>query len=213
MPDPDAPAPNGALIELSEAELDRLDLREMRYSRLDVTAAIGVGETGAEPPPFDRVVTYRPRPENHKPEPPDDAIIVANYLSTVEAAFDELGPGELDLFRATTAPPPVEVTEATLVRDRSRREIRGAGRRRRASGAGLVRLRAILAEVVVRAARGHRFMHAEDVPAGSVNHAPGGKPSMRAIPISSWIEAVVALHLDSARIEFVDRRFDVGDLG
>jgi hypothetical protein len=118
MPDPDAPAPNGALIELSEAELDRLDLREMRYTRLDVTAAIGVGETGAEAPPFDRVVTYQPRPENHKPEPPDDAIIVANYLSTVEAAFDELGRGQLDLFRATTAPPPVEVTEATLVRDR-----------------------------------------------------------------------------------------------
>ena len=117
MPDPDAPAPNGALIQLSEAELDRLDLREMRYTRLDVTAAIHVGEAGTGPP-FDRIVTYRPRPENHKPEPPDDAIIVANYLSTVEAAFDELGPGQLDLFRATTAPPPVEVTGATLVRDR-----------------------------------------------------------------------------------------------
>ena len=74
--------------------------------------------SGRRAPPFDRVVTYRPRPENHKPEPPDDAIIVANYLSTVEAAFDELGPGQLDLFRATTAPPPVEVTGATLVRDR-----------------------------------------------------------------------------------------------
>jgi hypothetical protein len=118
MPDPDAPAPNGALIELSEAELDRLNLREMRYTRVDVTAAIRVGEAGTEPPPFDRVVTYRPRPENHKPVPPDDAIIVANYLSTVEAAFDELGPGQLDRFRATTPPPPVEVTEATLVRDR-----------------------------------------------------------------------------------------------
>jgi hypothetical protein len=118
MSDPDAPAPNGALIELSEAELDRLDLREMRYTRLDVTAAIHVGEAGTEPPPFDRVVTYRPRPENHKLEPPDDSIIVANYLATVEAAFDELGPGQLDLFRATTATPPVEVTEATLVRDR-----------------------------------------------------------------------------------------------
>jgi hypothetical protein len=114
----DAPAPNGALIELTEAELDRLDLREMRYRRLDVTSAIRVGEDGAGAPPFDRVVTYRPRPENHMPVPPPDAIIVANYLATVEAAFDELGPGELDLFRATTAPPPVEVAEATLVRDR-----------------------------------------------------------------------------------------------
>src|SRR3954454_4407971 len=30
--------PNGALIELSAAELDRLDLREIRYDRIDVTA-------------------------------------------------------------------------------------------------------------------------------------------------------------------------------
>lgn len=113
-----AAAPNGALIELSEAELDRLDLREMRFERLDVTAAIRVGEAGADAPPFDRVVGYRPRPENHRSEPPADTIIVANYLATVEAAFEELGPGQLDLFRATTAPPPVEVAEATLVRDR-----------------------------------------------------------------------------------------------
>jgi cation transport regulator ChaC len=117
-PDADAPAPNGALLELSETELDRLDLREMRFERLDVTAAIEVGETGDAAPPFDRVVAYRPRPENHRPEPPADAIIVANYLATVEAAFDELGPGQLDLFRTTTAPPPVEIAEATLVRDR-----------------------------------------------------------------------------------------------
>jgi cation transport regulator ChaC len=117
-PDADAPAPNGALFELTEAELDRLDLREMRFERLDVTAAIRVGEGPTDAPPFDRVIAYRPRPENRRPEPPAEAIIVANYLATVEAAFDELGPGQLDLFRTTTAPPPVEVVEATLVRDR-----------------------------------------------------------------------------------------------
>jgi hypothetical protein len=115
--DPGAPAPNGALIELNEAELDRLDLREMRYTRLDVTEAVRVGEGRAEPP-FDLVVTYRPRPAHHFPEPPGDAIIVANYLATVEAAFEELGSGELELFRATTSPPPVAVAEAHLVRDR-----------------------------------------------------------------------------------------------
>jgi hypothetical protein len=118
QPAAEAPAPNGALIALTDAELDRLDLREMRYTRLDVTAAIGVGDAAADEPPFDRVVAYRPRPENHRPEAPPDAIIVANYLATVEAAFDELGSGQLDLFRATTAAPPVEVAEATLVEDR-----------------------------------------------------------------------------------------------
>jgi len=117
-PDATAAAPNGALIEVSEAELDRLDLREMRYLRLDATAAISIGEAGPGEHGFDRVVTYRPRPENHMPEPPDDAIIVSNYLATVEAAFEELGAGQPDLFRATTESPPVEVVEATLVRDR-----------------------------------------------------------------------------------------------
>jgi hypothetical protein len=116
--DAEAPAPNGALVELGEAELDRLDLREMRFERLDVTAAIRVDEAGDAAPPFDRVVAYRPRPENRRPEPPADAIIVANYLATIEAAFDDLGAGQLDLFRATTAAPPVDVAEATLVRDR-----------------------------------------------------------------------------------------------
>ena len=39
-PDAGAAAPNGVLIELTEAELDRLDLREMRYQRVDVTDQI-----------------------------------------------------------------------------------------------------------------------------------------------------------------------------
>jgi hypothetical protein len=44
-------------------------------------------------------------------------VIVSTYPTTVEAAFDALGPGQLELFRATTAPPPVPLVEATLVRD------------------------------------------------------------------------------------------------
>ena len=41
-PAPDSnPAVNGVLIEVSEAELERLDLREIRYDRLDVTELIG----------------------------------------------------------------------------------------------------------------------------------------------------------------------------
>lgn len=109
-----AAAPNGALIELTEAELDRLDLREMRYLRVEVTDQI---ET-ATPHGFDRVVTYEARPENLIERPAADTIVVANYLRTVEAAFDALGPGELERFRETTAPPGVEVVEASLVRDR-----------------------------------------------------------------------------------------------
>ncbi len=112
-PAPDAPAPNGVLIELTEAELDRLDLREIRYRRVDVTDAVAAAE-GVE---LDRVITYVARPEHHHPAPPEDAVVISTYPATIEAAFERLGPGELDLFRATTAPIPVEVTDGTLVRD------------------------------------------------------------------------------------------------
>ena len=107
-------APNGALIELSQVELERLDLREIRYHRVEVTEALELdGEHG-----FDAIYTYSARPEHHHPEPPEDAIVVASYPATIEAAFAELGPEQLELYRRTTAPIPVEVTAATLVRDR-----------------------------------------------------------------------------------------------
>ena len=105
--------PNGALIELTEAELDRLDLREIRYHRAEVTDLVRT----SDPHGFDRIVTYEARPENHLTTPHPDTILVASYLVAVEAAFDALGPGELEAFRATTPPPAVEITEATLVRD------------------------------------------------------------------------------------------------
>ena len=115
-PDDDAPAPNGALIEFTERELERLDLREIRYRRAEVgdrvTLATGAGEHG-----FDRVYAYFARPEHHRPVAPDDAVVIATYPRTIEAAFAELGPEQLELYRATTAPPPVEVTEASLVAD------------------------------------------------------------------------------------------------
>jgi hypothetical protein len=112
-PDGQAEPPNGALIEVSEAELERLDLREMRYERADVTDAID-SEAG-----FDRVIAYRGRPEHRRPTPiPEDTIIIAGYVAAVEAAFAELGTGELDRFRASTEAPPVELVDAVLVRDR-----------------------------------------------------------------------------------------------
>lgn len=103
-------APNGALIELTAAELDRLDLREMRYHRVDVTGAFT--DSG-----FDLVVTYTARPEHYAPAPPERAVVIAGYVDAVEAAFAELGPGELERFRATTGEPPAPVVAARLVRD------------------------------------------------------------------------------------------------
>jgi hypothetical protein len=105
-----ARAPNGALIEVDAADLDRFDLRELRYVRADVTAALpGSG--------FDEVIAYVARPEHHVPTPPPGAIVIAAYVRAVERAFEKLGSGALALFRTTTGAPPAEVVEANLVPD------------------------------------------------------------------------------------------------
>jgi hypothetical protein len=101
-------APNGALLEVCEEELLRLDVRELRYDRIEVPAVGG----------FDRVFTYTAKPVNFAPQPPPDSGIVRAYVEFVEAAFAGLGDAELGLFRETTAPPPVELVDAVLVRDR-----------------------------------------------------------------------------------------------
>lgn len=106
------PAVNGALVEVSESELERLDLREIRYRRIEVDPAV-------DPPArFDAVFAYRARPEHHHPTAPEGAILIASYLRAVEAAFAELGSDQLELFRRSTDAPPVEVVEARLVGDR-----------------------------------------------------------------------------------------------
>jgi hypothetical protein len=101
-------APNGGLLEVREEELLRLDVRELRYDRIEVPALAG----------FDRVFTYRAKRAHRAPQPPPGTVVIAAYLERVEAAFAALGDGELRLFRETTGPPPVEVVEAVLVRDR-----------------------------------------------------------------------------------------------
>jgi hypothetical protein len=106
--------PNGVLIELTEAELERLDLRELRFRRIDVTGSIDPADGRLE---FDRVVAYSARPENFAPEPPPGAVILATYARTVERCFAQLGPDELAVYRATTDPPPVELIDPMLVRD------------------------------------------------------------------------------------------------
>lgn len=110
-PDGAGEGPNGALIEVSEAELERLDSREIRYLRVDVTDAVPA-TLG-----FERVVSFAAKPQNFAPTPPAGAVILAPYLRAVEAGFSSLGPDQLELFRETTGPAPVEVIEAVLVRD------------------------------------------------------------------------------------------------
>jgi hypothetical protein len=103
---------NGVVIELSEAELDRLDIREIRYDRVEVTGLV----EGEDLP--ERIVTYKAKDFHFKPDPPEDAVILATYAAAVERGFELLGPAELDHYRLTTGPHPVELVEATLVIDR-----------------------------------------------------------------------------------------------
>jgi hypothetical protein len=105
--------PNGVLIEITVEELDRLAVREIRYEAVEVTAEI-VAERDAS---FDRVITFTAKPTNYAETPPPGAVILASYARAVEAAFESLGSGQLDLFRETTGPHPVEVVEGVLVRD------------------------------------------------------------------------------------------------
>jgi cation transport regulator ChaC len=102
---------NGVVIELTEAELDRLDIREIRYDRYEITGSV----EGEDLP--ERIVTYSAKEFHFAPEPPEDSVILATYAAAVERGFGELGPGELEHYRATT-PYPVERVEAKLVIDK-----------------------------------------------------------------------------------------------
>ena len=108
---------NGVLIEVTEDELALLDVREMRYDRTEVTADIHPLDAAVASLAYDRVITYTAKPAHHAPAPPPDAVVLSTYAATVEAAFAALGEQQLQHYRDTTDLPPVEVVEATLVRD------------------------------------------------------------------------------------------------
>ena len=111
---PEAAWPNGALVELAEAELERLDRREIRYERVEIDPKDIVT---AEAHGLGRVFAYTAKAAHLAPQTPPDAIIIAAYVRACEAAFWELGPGEWQAFMATTEAMPVPVVEARLVRD------------------------------------------------------------------------------------------------
>jgi hypothetical protein len=104
-------APNGALIELTGGELERLDVRELRYNRIAVTEQVAARHS------FDLVFAYTARAEHFSPRPPDGAVAMAPYLRAIETAFGELGDEQWQVFLETTGLPPVEVIEPVLVRD------------------------------------------------------------------------------------------------
>jgi len=112
--DPGAAGPNGALLRVTESQLARLDLRELRYRRAEVT---GMVDAGAGVDVDGEVVAYVAKPGHHAPEPPPGSVILAAYVRAVESAFEGLGAGALELYRATTDRRPVDVVEGVLVEE------------------------------------------------------------------------------------------------
>ena len=113
----DAPAagwPNGALIEMTQEDLMRLDRREVRYDRVEVDARAARTE---RPHPFDRVYAFTAKAGHFAPRTPPNAIIIASYVRACEAAFGELGGGAWEEFLATTGEFPAPVVDARLVTD------------------------------------------------------------------------------------------------
>jgi hypothetical protein len=120
--DPRTPAeaaPNGALIRVSQAELERLDLREMRYDRVDVTDDIVLAGGGrAGDLGLRRVFAWTGKAQHRFTTAPEGAVVIRRYTEALDRAFAELGADQLELFHATTDVLPVAAVDAVLVRDR-----------------------------------------------------------------------------------------------
>ena len=103
---------NGALIETGAADLDRLDRRELRYDRIEVTGSVAATR------PIERVFAYVARAENHAPAPPDEAVILGSYERAVERPSPPWAPVSWRGTGTTTVPCPAERVEAELASGR-----------------------------------------------------------------------------------------------
>jgi cation transport regulator ChaC len=99
-------ATNGALLEVTRAELAALDARERNYDRITVTDLV-------DPEPDGTVYAYVGKPEARERFAQAVAAaacaVDAAYLDGVRAGFRALGPGALRRFDACTPRPPVPV--------------------------------------------------------------------------------------------------------
>jgi len=103
----------GVAIAVTAAELDRLDGRELRYDRTDVTV-----EVRADEELEGDVVTYVAKPEHLALEAPPGAVILRSYAEAVELAFAALGGPERLALRRSVLPLPAPVVDGHLVADR-----------------------------------------------------------------------------------------------
>ena len=107
-----AAAANGALVQVSEDELELLDRRERNYVREEVTEQI------TRPPHIAagaRIVTYLPRPQARgralTARAEGRLRTTQAYARLVHAAFEELGVEHLERFERTTEPIDFDVVD------------------------------------------------------------------------------------------------------
>jgi gamma-glutamylcyclotransferase (GGCT)/AIG2-like uncharacterized protein YtfP len=107
---------DGALLEVDDAGLARLDARERQYERVDVSAQIDGGGVGDRP-----VWTYVGRAPGRARVAAGRAggaevVVQRAYVDLVEAAFAALGGQALERYRASTElPPPFPVLELARI--------------------------------------------------------------------------------------------------
>lgn len=117
-PEPAGEPVNGGLIEIGHDELARLDARELRYDRVDVTGSVQLVDVqgGVDPGPG-RVYAYAARTEHLAEQPPQDSVVLAGYASAVEKAFATLGEEHVRAYRRSALPYPAPLMDGLLVGD------------------------------------------------------------------------------------------------
>jgi cation transport regulator ChaC len=109
---------NGGLIEVGHDELARLDARELRYERVDVTSSVRLVDAPDRVAPGPgRVYAYAARTEHLAERPPQDSVVLAGYAGAVEAAFATLGEEHVRAYRSSTLPYPAPLMDGRLVGD------------------------------------------------------------------------------------------------
>ncbi len=118
-PEPAGEPVNGGLIEVGHHELARLDARELRYDRVDVTGSVqvvdGLDEVGLVG--LERVYAYTARTEHRAEQPPEGSVVLTGYAGAVEAAFATLGDEHVRAYRHSTLPYPAPLMDGRLVGD------------------------------------------------------------------------------------------------
>jgi hypothetical protein len=88
---------NGSLIEVSEEDLNNLDIREKQYDRIDITESVTSRLQGQY-----RIFTYTGKPEFHVKHY-DNPMILKQYLNVLDG-IGEWGDNFYQRFTSTTEP-------------------------------------------------------------------------------------------------------------